>query len=238
MMSLKNVKVIADCRLSYKCVNFLKSNGANVHFVPEIPCLEAPVSAHADMSMINIGKKWFIADDIHNIFTFFGDNRAVKRNKVKAGELLLYPENAQFNAAVVGKSLLCCTKSVDKIIVEYAKNNGYNIICVKQGFTKCSVCVVSDNAIITEDCGIAKACKQNGIDVLLLQTHSVRLNGYDYGFIGGCSGNFNRKVYFSGCIESHPEYLDIRDFCKVHGVKPISMSDEPLYDVGSILFYF
>ena len=43
---------------------------------------------------------------------------------------------------------------------------GYEIINVKQGYAKCSICVVSDNAIITADKGIAKAAIQNRIDVL------------------------------------------------------------------------
>ena len=42
------------------------------------------------------------------------------------------------------------------------KNNGYRIQNVNQGYTKCTTCIVSKNAVITEDNGLATIYKNNG----------------------------------------------------------------------------
>ena len=42
-----------------------------------------------------------------------------------------------------------------------------NIFDSKQGYSKCSICVVNENAIITEDNGIARLLKNSQIDVII-----------------------------------------------------------------------
>ena len=152
------------------------------------------------------------------------------------GVKLGYPYDIEFNCALVGKSLICNRKYTNSKILEAITENGCKIINVNQGYSKCSVCIVSENAIITEDKGIANACRKEGIDVLLLETRGVKLDGYDYGFIGGSSGTLgDGRIVFASCIENHTEYKSISDFCVKYGKTPVSMSDEPLYDVGSII---
>jgi hypothetical protein len=63
----------------------------------------------------------------------------------------------------------------------------FNIIDVKQGYTKCSVLPVSNNAFITDDISIYNQCVSFGIDVLYVGKGDVSLPGYNYGFIGGCA---------------------------------------------------
>ena len=110
------------------------------------------------------------------------------------------------------------------------------IISVKQGYTKCSTIVLSDNDFITEDEGIYTTLKSVGKNCLLIEKGFVKLDGYDYGFIGGSSGALgDGRIVFAGCIENHAEYKSISDFCVKYGKTPVSMSDEPLYDVGSII---
>ena len=133
---------------------------------------------------------------------------------------------------------MCCAAPELK---SYADENGMDIINVKQGYSKCNICVVSDNAIITEDSGISKECRKYGIDVLLLKTKSIKLNGYDNGFIGGATGvldytnSKSKKILFAGNVQNHPEYCDINLFCNKYGAELVSMSDEDLYDYGSII---
>jgi hypothetical protein len=96
--------------------------------------------------------------------------------------------------------------------------------------------VVGDNAIITADPSIAKAVKEKGIDVLSVSPLGVRLDGYDYGFIGGASGTDEENVYFCGNIDLHPDSERIKAFCRKHGKNAVSLSDEPLYDYGTLIF--
>ncbi len=72
--------------------------------------------------------------------------------------------------------------SVKKIT---AMKNGIEIVDVKQGYTRCSTAVIGKNSAITADSTIYNALTKNGIDVLKIDSGSVRLDGYGYGFIGG-----------------------------------------------------
>ena len=77
---------------------------------------------------------------------------------------------------------------------------------------------------------------KNGFDVLLLQKNCVNLEGYKYGFIGGASGKIAPdKIAFMGDISLHPEYDRIKRFLYKRDIEPISLSDEPLTDFGSLL---
>ena len=107
---------------------------------------------------------------------------------------------------------------------------------VKHGYAKCSICSVGENAIITADPSIAKTAKKNGIDVLKTEASHTRLDGYDCGFIGGASGDDGENIYFCGNLEKHPDGEKIKEFCKKHGRGVVCLSDEPLYDYGTLFF--
>ena len=147
-----------------------------------------------------------------------------------------YPNDVLFNACIVGNKLICNKKTVSNNILSAASEHGYEIINVNQGYTKCSICPVSDNAIITADKCIASACKKNGIDVLLISEGHISLLPYNFGFIGGTSGVYRDSVYFCGALTSHPDGDKITDFCIKHGKKAVSLSKGDLEDVGSIFF--
>ena len=58
-------------------------------------------------------------------------------------------------------------------------------INVSQGYSKCSLCIVNENSVITEDDGIAEVLKRHNMDVLKISAGDVLLSGLDYGFLGG-----------------------------------------------------
>ncbi len=230
-----NKKIIVDCRISDKCIDFLADNNYEIIKFPSINSLDNPISSHPDMSAVKIKDTWIVYDDAKHSFDFYEKKIVVNRG-VQKNKKIEYPFDIGLNCAVVGKNLICNEKYTENTVLSLARENGIKIIDVKQGYAKCSVCIVDENSIITEDLGIANKCTEHGIDVLLLKSRAVALDGYDYGFIGGCSGMLSDgRIVFSGCIENHPEYESINNFCCKHGKRPVSMSDEPLYDVGSIL---
>ena len=95
---------------------------------------------------------------------------------------------------------------------------------------------MSEKAAITADPSLHKALTENGADTLLVRPAEISLPGYDRGFIGGCSGTTEDTVYFSGNIALHPDGELISEFCARHGKSAVSLSDEPLFDGGSLLF--
>jgi hypothetical protein len=195
-----------------------------------------PMSYHPDMLCFNLEKnKWIFYDKIYNTNKNIIDGLNLDIITVADPVSCEYPHDTGLNAAMFGNNLICSIKNTNKMILKYASRTGKNIIDVKQGYSKCSVCIVDENSVITSDISIFKKAAQNKIGVLLIEKGYIKLDGYDYGFIGGCSGFIDKnKLAFTGSIESHPDYKDIKKFCESRGVEVISLSNEKLYDYGSI----
>lgn len=235
---MKNIAII-DERMSEKCRISLENEGFRLIFLTANANLDVPISAHPDIFMFKHENYLVIEQNTgkhlkKHLFEFC-KNKYIITFGEPFNMNAVYPDDCAYNFAVCGKNIIGNINCADKHIKGIIKSEGLNVIETKQGYAKCNICIVSDNAIITEDKGIAKVCKSTGIDVLLLETNSVKLNGYKYGFIGGASGKYKNKLYFCGSIEKHPEYLKIFNFCSKYGVTLVSLSDEDLYDYGSII---
>ena len=225
-----------DERMCSKSKLELKKLGYELIEISENPTLEKPVSAHPDMNLLIVGEQLFARKYVNDMFTIVKQSKIVTDANLNVNEILVYPDNVALNCAVVGKSIICNTKYTSKDVSNYANDIGYDIINVNQGYAKCATCIVGENAIITEDDSIEKKCRNYGMDVLKIQKGHVRLDGYNYGFIGGCSGLIeNNLLVFNGNIELHPQHTEIHNFCTKHNVEAISLNNDALYDVGSIV---
>ena len=231
-----NNKILAvDSRISENSRTKLDELGFTIIKIPQNPMFDGAVSGHSDMFISKINGELFVDNSVKELFTFVKNVKVLNREAVVSENIYRYPEDIEFNCVHVGKSLICNRKHTHSEIIKYAENNNINIINVNQGYAKCSVCVVSDNAIITEDDSIAKNATENGIDVLQIKKGFVKLPGYDYGFIGGCSGLIEKElIVFNGNIENHPDFDRIHKFCEHYNVKILSLSDEVLCDIGTI----
>ena len=230
--------VLTDERIDFECEGALVEKGFKIIKLPACPILQKPVSAHPDM-LLFVGKgrlfcheKYYAIakKEIDLIIEQTGFSLSLSDEAWEEK----YPSDVLFNAVAMGDKLICNKRSVSKLILEaYGEEN---LINTKQGYTKCSTCAVGAFALITADTSIATAARGAGLDVLLLRGSHTALDGYDTGFIGGASGDDGEHIFFSGSIESHPEYDKIKSFCRSHGREVISLSDKPLYDYGSIIF--
>ena len=140
------------------------------------------------------------------------------------------------NVLFCGKRAVLRQKSVSKQALEYCAEQGYSIINVNQGYVRCTACPLSDDAVITADPSIKNALSPLGIDVLSISYGGVRLDGYDYGFIGGACGVTEDCVFFAGDVTTHPDADRIVEFCRKHKKEVVSLFDGELLDVGSIFF--
>lgn len=142
--------------------------------------------------------------------------------------------NIGLNAVNLSNVFIHNLKYTDPVLIENVKDK--NLINVKQGYTKCSVAVVSDNAIITSDKIIAQKAKEVSIDVLLIPPGDIILPGLDYGFIGGCCGLIEKDLMaFFGDLNYFNYGNEIKEFLYKHNVKPIYLRKGKLIDRGSIL---
>lgn len=232
-------KVLVDCRINCESIKTLENMGYSVIKVPKSPLFDESICAHPDIFATKVGENLFIDSTLVHLFDCDESKKIYFTNReANTEKTLKYPKDIEFNCAVVGNNIICNEKHTNENIKNFAKLNSINIINVKQGYAKCSVCVVSDNAIITEDESIEKEAKKNGIYVLRISKGHVYLSGYDYGFIGGASGLLeNGLLAFNGKISSHPEFFKIQEFCIEHCVKTIELCDQEMCDVGSIISF-
>jgi hypothetical protein len=116
-------------------------------------------------------------------------------------------------------------------------NIGLEPIDIKQGYTKCSISVVDENAIITADIGIAREAEKRGIEALLIEpSQGILLPGLDYGFIGGSSGLLDRDIWpVYGDARKLVSFPSIYDFLSKKNIKILSLSDGNVVDLGGII---
>lgn len=191
-----------------------------------------PISLHADVLYLKVAENDIFVSDCqqHNIKTLENLGYNVNQIKLKPG----YKTESKLNMVVTDKILLCNNKTcmdISKI------SNGRSIINTNQGYTKCSTIVLSEDNFITEDIGIYTVLKKAGKNCVLIDKGFVRLNGYDYGFIGGASAYLKKEnvLFFFGDITKHKNYNTIYEFCKKLKIHIDFISDCELIDIGGAI---
>ncbi len=149
-----------------------------------------------------------------------------------------YPGDCAYNVAKVGKKVIGNLAYTDSVIKKIYTELGFKFINVKQGYTKCNLCVVDDNSVITEDEGLFRKLVDEGLDVLKIPSGEVKLKYFDNGFIGGASGFIEQnKLAFCGDLSKCSCYNDIKKFISDKKVDIICLLQTKPEDFGSILFF-
>ena len=200
------------------------------------PRLPAPIASHADMQMFHLnGNRTFVLkgeQELKQQLEAAGFAVAETASMPTAS----YPGDVLCNALQLSGKLLANLGSMDPLIYTYTESLGLQTMHVNQGYTRCATAVVNDHAIITMDIGIQTAAQFLGMDALLISEHDILLNGYDYGFIGGCCGLIDRDTLaFTGALDSLRNAPQIRAFLEKHHVTPVELTQNRMLDVGGIL---
>ena len=223
--------VFTDCRISAQAANTLRVFGHTPIPCSPHPALDSAIASHPDMLLFPAKGKIFA----HSAHDEFASQFPV--HSISACPTRSYPHDVLLNAACIGNYLVCRPDATATELLQYAQEQNWTVLPVKQGYAKCNLCAVSEHAAITEDASIANALRSVGMDVLHIAHGGVALPGYPYGFIGGASGNDGTHVFFCGDLSLHPQGAHIADFCSKHGKIAVSLASHPLHDVGSLLFY-
>ena len=200
--------------------DYLEGLGCHLSFIASSDIVDPAISNHPDIFLCKMG-----AGDGAPIF--FAEKEDLGRD---------YPSDVAFNAACTGRYFIHNLSYTNEKLLLAAKEMGMTLIDVGQGYTKCSIVVVAEDAIITYDEGIIRACsKYPELEVLQVSPGFVRLDGYDTGFIGGCSGRVGNEVHFNGDLFAHPDFQRIVTFIEKRGLTCRWFPDYKLTDIGSIL---
>lgn len=196
----------------------LQKLGIRCEWLPGAPVVDSRLSGHADLLLLHLGGDRFAAADGLSLPEWLPavDKVPVDKN------------DAALNSCAVGEYWICCKKTAALIPA------GKTVIPVRQRYTRCSVCIVDERGIITADRGIAKAVEGRSIDCLLIEPGHIRLDGFPYGFIGGASFKIAPdQLVFTGSLAQHPDGEKINSFLAARGIRPILLTEEPVFDIGS-----
>lgn len=196
--------------------------------------LDSEIRSHADILCFNTGKgELLVSPELNEFNVSFGDFKVTAINKsVKSP----YPEDVLLNCAFIGDKIICNTKYVSDEIMQFAEINKLTVIHTNQGYSKCSLCVVNKNAVITEDTGLYNLLKKCQLDVLKIEPGQVYLSEKHSGFIGGASGLISNKlIYFSGNVSGHKNYNDIKYFLDNHSIDIYCNKSRKLREFGGII---
>ena len=214
------------------------SEKCSVIRLPRFERYDAPVASHPDMLLFYRYGKIFCPE------SFYSENRELLENGLKSlrnnwgcpedkglhfvpiktpepdiSGKCRYPDDVTLNAAQLvsprfGDVLFCRRQSTAPEILSLYSDQA--VTDVRQGYTHCSVCAVTESAIITSDDGIAECAELCGIDVLKISPGGIELNGYDSGFIGGASARVGDALCFFGDPGLHPDGRKIIKFVSDH----------------------
>lgn len=230
----KRVGAVAISETAHEAILKLNSMGIKtIKIAPDLR-LPSPVNSHADLQLLHFGGNTMFSQNEH-LFTGESDlNFHIMKISAVTGNK--YPEDVKLNCAIIGDKILCNKKTVAPEVLDFAEKTNLTVIHVNQGYSRCSICVVNENAILTDDKSVFAATQNFFDDAQLISKNSIRLDGYDYGFIGGCCGKIDKdKIAFNGAIESHSDYKLILDFLNRNNVECIELHNDRLTDIGGIL---
>lgn len=220
--------------------NSLKSLSIDAIKVPGNTNISSPVSSHADMSVLHAGEEGiWLAPFLKN--SEFAEKLELSGLNVHYSSLQQgkeYPHDVSLNICVLNK-LVICSKWADNAIADYFTKSEYKIIRTKQGYARCSICPISENAVITADRGVADALRAENFDVLLISPGHISLPGYDYGFIGGSAFKISEnRLAFTGLLDGHPDKNAIEEFLGLHNIEPVYLTNLPIFDIGGAIPIF
>lgn len=231
-----NVMVAAVSSEAKDIISALESS--KIAVIPVEPNQNLPegIASHADLQIIHLGENTVLTTSCSNNCEEM--LKAIGFDVEKTSEKLdyNYPKDCLINVEIIGNNIIANPDVIDEKLIEFSEENNYNIIAVNQGYAKCSVLAVCNDAVITADPGIAKILQGKDIEVLKIKEGGIYLKGYDTGFIGGCGGMVEEKILgTSGDLKSINDYENIKDFLRNRNIYAENLGGRILCDIGGIL---
>lgn len=223
--------LLVDERIRDIEYKYLVNNlGQNVEKLQLSDDVYEEISGHSDIFYAKIDNKIYAAPNakiLKKKFIIGNENVGYK-----------YPNDVKYNICQIGKNVIGSKFADSKI------KDRINIF-VKQGYTKCSISVTSENSCITEDNGIYETLKKYNIDVLLIKEDNIKLLDKNKniskmkGFIGGATATINNTFILFGDINNLKEENKnkIKKHLKKYNLKLKDFKGLDIIDYGGIIMY-
>lgn len=227
--------VLVGNNIPDECREYFEKKSDRVILLPPFVRLQKGVSTHADMLLFYDGKRLLMHREYYASNKELFDSVGVEIITTDETIREEYPNDILFNAVLTKDKVLY---SKTEYTSAYIKNLSREQVAVKQGYTACSTCRVTDNAFITTDIGLYRAYTKDGIDCLLMGKEDIVLEGYGCGFIGGATAVDRENVYFFGDVTKHSDYEKIKSFIEKYGKKIVRLGSFKLTDVGGAIIIY
>ena len=225
--------IIIDKRIPEKAKENLSKYGEIIEFSTTGITYEA-ISGHPDVFFCKTDKTLIIAANLpqHYKNILKNNNISFIEGMKKTGQK--YPATAYFNAVISENYIIHNFDFTDEKILKNTSSK--RKIKINQAYSRCSILPLKKNNFITSDKGIQKTLSENKLNYLFVSPEKMILPGFSNGFIGGCCGVFENKIFLMGSLKYFPDGEKFKQFADKLGYEIIELYDGPLFDGCSILF--
>ncbi len=225
--------IIVDQKIPNAAIKKLTEFEEVVEFQTEGIVYEA-ISGHPDIFFSQIENQLVLAPNLPDVYF-----QKLKEHKISyvLGEEAVgtkYPASSKYNIVADNDYLIHNFRNTDSKIIQLAED--MDLIQVDQGYTRCNLIPLGNKHYITSDKGVARTLKRFDLEVLYVDPEGIQLPGYKNGFIGGCAGILEKKIFFIGSLNHLKDSNEIKAFLKSQNFEIIELYDGPLFDGGSLIF--
>jgi len=192
------------------------------------------ISGHPDIFFHRAGSKLIVAPNLPEKYM----------NKIKDTELEMiigeqnvgekYPASSAYNVVSTKTLLIHNFRNTDASITGLLVDA--DLIHVDQGYTRCNLLALDEDRFISSDAGITRVLGRFDKDCLYINPDGILLEGFKNGFIGGCCGIHQNKIFIMGSLDQLNDGEAMKRYLLNHGYEIIELYKGPLFDGGSILF--
>tara|TARA_Y100001954_G_scaffold232473_1_gene283809 strand:+ start:345 stop:1031 length:687 start_codon:yes stop_codon:yes gene_type:complete len=192
------------------------------------------ISGHPDIFITKALDKWIIAPNTPNYVKDILREREIDFVEGEEAVDEKYPQSSKYNVVCTSTHLIHNFRNTDSIITR--KCEDLDLIHVDQGYTRCNLIPLTNDAFISSDKGISKVLDRYGIENIYVNPKGIELPGFTHGFFGGCCGIFDQKLFVIGKIDHLENAKEFREFITSKNIEIIELYNGNLFDGGSILF--
>ncbi len=147
-----------------------------------------------------------------------------------------FPHSVAYNAVVTPQYFIHHLQHTSPLLQTHQK--GKTQVHTPQAYTRCNLLPLPNNRFICSDKGIEKALQKAGLEAAYFSPESIILKGHKHGFLAGCMGIYQQKIFISGTLNYYKEGEALRSYLQAQNLEIIELYQGPLIDGGGILFFY
>lgn len=232
----KQVKnVVLGCEYNEEIYKNLKKLGIKPIFITKSTNVRQGIRNHADLAFCPLTSDKFLLSKEQTNLSDKLKNLGYNTEFIEEDLGADYPNDVFLNCVIIGKHIIYNPDTVAQKIRDFVTLNKFIEIPIKQGYTKCSIAPVTIDSFITDDISIGSRAAEFGFDVLVISKGDIKLQNFNYGFIGGATGKISHnKMIITGAAEKLSDCDKIKKFLYKHDVELIELTHGKVEDIGSI----